>query len=296
MTAQHPLVSVIIPTHDRQNLIEPAIRSVLHQTYENYELWIVDDASGDGTADWIAQHYPQVQLIRLSENVGAAEARNVGIRAAKGTLIAFLDSDDHWAPNYLETQVRSLLDNPDASFVFCNHRETLSNGTIKQYVYRPRQQYQDLVHRSLADVFIYTMSVVVVRKSALDECGLLDKRLIICHDRELYVRLLQVGEMAHVRDFLVTRVMHEQNISTDYQRWAKYVFLMLDIFFSNSHNQTYKHLEPTIRSAWAMIIARHIWRTEKSLWSSSVMVLRAVSAAPKLMFSKLQKKVIWQFS
>jgi len=296
MTAQHPLVSVIVPTYNRRELIEPAVKSVLNQTYGNYELWIIDDASTDGTADWIAQHYPQAKLIRLTENVGAAEARNVGIRAAKGGLVAFLDSDDHWTPDYLEIMVRSLLKNPNASFVFCNHREVSKGDTIKQCIYRPLPQYQDLVHRSLADVFIYTMSAVVVQKTALDKCGLLDQRLIICHDRELYIRLLQVGEMAHVQESLVTRVMHDQNISTDYQRWAKYVFLMLDIFFSNSQNQGYKHLEPTVRSAWAMVIARYIWRTEKSLWSSSLMVLRAVSAAPKLMLRKLQKKVIWQFS
>ncbi|MGB3672434.1 MAG: hypothetical protein WA984_20140, partial [Phormidesmis sp.] len=167
----------------------------------------------------------------------------------------------------------------------------------KHYVYQPSQQYQDLIHQSLANVFIYTMSAVVVRKTALDSCGLLDPRLIICHDRELYIRLLQIGEMAYVQESLVTRVMHDQNISTDYQRWAKYVFLTLDIFFSNPQNQAaYGHLEPTIRSAWAMIIARHIWQTEKSLWSSSLMVLRAVNAAPKLMLNKLQKKVTWQFT
>ncbi len=291
MTTQQPLVSVIIPTHNRQSLIEPAIEGVLNQTYENYELWIVDDASTDGTANWIAERYPQVKLKRLAANVGAAEARNVGIRAAKGAFIAFLDSDDYWAPNYLEVQMRSLLTSPDASFIFCNHREILQNGAVKQCTYQPSQAYQDLIHRSLADVFIYTMSAVVVRKAALDRCGLLDRRLIICHDRELYIRLLQIGKMAHVQDALITRVMHDQNISTDYQRWAQYVFLMLDIFFSNPQNQAYFSLEPTVRSAWAMVIARHIWQTERSLWRSVPMVLRAVGAAPNLMLRKLQKKV-----
>jgi len=300
MATQQPLVSVIIPTYNRQSLIEPAIEGVLNQTYKNYELWVVDDASTDGTANWVAKQYPQVKLIRLTENVGAAEARNVGIRAAEGSLIAFLDSDDYWAETYLAVQVRSLLENPNASFVFCNHRETFQSGAVKHCVYQPSQQYQDLIHQSLADVFIYTMSAVVVRKSALDRCGLLNPRLIICHDRELYIRLLQVGEMAHVQESLVTRVMHDQNISTDYQRWANYVFLMLDIFFSNPQNQAYLSLEPTIRSAWAMIVARHIWQTEKSLWRSVPMVVRALNAAPQLMLSKLQKKVqqkvTWQSS
>ncbi len=301
MADQLPLVSVIIPAYNRQHLIEPAIQGVLAQSHRNYELIVVDDASADGTADWVETHYPeahypQVQLIRLTQNVGAAEARNVGIRAAKGELIAFLDSDDYWAETYLEVQVRSLNNNPAASFVFSNHDEILQDGTIKPCVYRDSIQYQDLIHRSLADVFIYTMSAVVVRKQALETCGLLDKRLIICHDRELYIRLLQVGTMAHVEDSLVTRVMHDQNISADYQRWAKYVFMTLDIFFEDAKNTAYLPLEPSIRSAWAMIIARRIWQVEKSPWPSTLMVLRAVKAAPNLMIEKLRNKVMMQFA
>lgn len=286
-----PLVSVIIPAYNRQHLIAPAIESVLKQQYERWELIIVDDASTDDTASWVRSHYPQIQLIVLAKNVGAAEARNVGIRSAKGELIAFLDSDDYWDETYLDVMVRALAGNAEASFAFSNHREILQNGQTKACVYRESHKYQNLIHRSLADVFIYTMSAVVVRKSALDTCGLLDKRLIICHDRELYIRLLQVGDMAHVEESLVTRVMHDQNISTDYQRWAKYVFMTLDIFFKNPQNKAYLPLAPVVRSNWAMIIARRIWQVEKSPFASGLMVLRAMKASPGLMLNKLRRKV-----
>jgi glycosyltransferase involved in cell wall biosynthesis len=292
MVTQQPLISVIIPAYNRRHMIETAIQGVLTQTYHHYELIVIDDASTDCIADWITVHYPQITLIRLDDNVGAAEARNVGIRAAKGELIAFLDSDDFWHETYLETQAKALIDNPKASFVFCNHHETLQDNTIKACVYKSSAKYQDLIHRSLADVFIYTMSVVVARKNALDACNLLNKRLIICHDRELYIRLLQVGEMAHVEASLVTRVMHSQNISTNYRRWAKYVFMTLDIFFSDPKNQAYLSLEPSIRSNWAMVIARHIWRVEKAPLSSILMLVSAAKASPGLMFQKLQQKLL----
>ncbi|MGB7250729.1 MAG: glycosyltransferase family A protein [Phormidesmis sp.] len=296
MTAQQPFVSVIIPAYNRRHLIGPAIASVIHQTYPHHELIVIDDASADDTADWVAEHYPveqypQVTLIRLAKNAGAAGARNVGIEAAKGELIAFLDSDDYWDTDYLATQVQALVDNPQASFVFSNHREILQDGCVKECLYRPSDKYQDLIHRSLADVFIYTMSAVVVRKSALGSCGLLDPRLTICHDRELYIRLLQVGEMAHVEQSLITRVMHDQNISTDYQRWAKYVFMTLDIFFENPNNKAYLPLAPTIRSEWATIIAKRIWQVEKAPVSSALMVGRAIKAAPQRMFKKLIHKM-----
>lgn len=292
MTAWQPLVSVIMPTYNRRHLIEPGIKSVLDQTYQNYELLVIDDASTDGTAHWITQHYPQVQLKCLMQNVGAAGARNVGIQAAQGELIAFLDSDDYWDGIYLESMVQALQENPQASFVFSNHRNIFPDGSTKQYVYRASTKYRDLIHRSLADTFIYNMSAVVVRKCALDACGLLDVRLNSCHDRELYIRLLQEGEMAHVENSLVTRVMHDQNISANYRNWANNIFMTLDIFFGNPKNKSYLPLEPFIRSTWAMIIARYMWQVEKAPFFSALMVYRAFKATPGLMLKKVIQKVL----
>ena len=287
---QQPFVSVIIPAYNRRHLIKAAIEGVLSQTYGHYEIIVVDDASTDGTAAFVIEQYPQARMIRLEQNVGAAGARNVGIEAAGGELTAFLDSDDYWDSTYLEKMVRSLTSTPQANFVFSNHREILQDGVVKTFVYKESKEYQDLVHRSLADTFIYTMSVVVVRTKALKSIGLLDNRLSVSHDRELYIRLLQTGTMAHVKDSLVTRLMHEQNISTDYSRWAENVFLTLDIFFENPSNKKYLPLEPSVRSMRAVMFARHFWYIEKAPLISLLMILRAFRAAPILMFSKLRKK------
>ena len=287
-----PLVSVIIPAYNRLHLIEPGIRGVFGQTYRNYELLVIDDASTDGLSEWITDQYPKIRFIRLEANVGAAEARNIGIRSAKGELIAFLDSDDYWQEDYLEKMVNALERNSNASFVFSNHRELLRSGNIKHCVYSHSANYQDLVHRSLADVFIYTMSAVVVRKSALDRCGLLDIRLSSSHDRELYLRLIQVGEMAHLEESLVTRVMHDQNISDDYQNWINNVFMTLDVFFEKPENSRYLSLRPTLNSTWAMIFARYFWQIEKAPLRSAGMVLKAFKYSPGLMMAKAKSKVL----
>ena len=234
-------VSVIIPTYNRKHLIQPALESVLGQTYPQVELIVVDDCSTDGTADWIKQLYPTVRLLRLDKNHGAAGARNRGISIAQGDYIAFLDSDDHWDTTFLERSISSLSQDPSSSFVFCDHREiSQDTGREKRVCYKEGSQYRDLIHRSLADVFIFTMSVVVVRASALKEAGPLNEALDICHDRELYIRLLEAGRMIHIPKVLVTRVMHSSNISSDYKNWAKYVFTTLDIFFSTPLGKRYK--------------------------------------------------------
>ena len=105
---KNSLVSIIVPTYNVREYIGTTIESVLAQTYDNWELLIVDDASADDTVAVIegsVGELDRVRVFRLEKNVGAGEARNVGIREAKGRYIAFLDADDWWYPTKLEDQV-----------------------------------------------------------------------------------------------------------------------------------------------------------------------------------------------
>jgi len=108
MTAE-PLVTVIIPTYKRAALVPRAIESVRRQTYGNLEILVVDDGSPDNTAE-VVQAIPdsRIRYVRHERNKGLPAARNTGIRAAKGELIAFLDDDDEWFEDKLEKQVRKI--------------------------------------------------------------------------------------------------------------------------------------------------------------------------------------------
>ncbi|PDY48206.1 glycosyltransferase family 2 protein [Bacillus pseudomycoides] len=106
---EKPLVSVIIPTFNREGIIERAINSVLKQTYSHFELIIVDDASADHTPEIISKYSDErLRYIRLEENTKGTKPRNVGIKESKGEFIAFLDSDDEWLPNKLEKQINYI--------------------------------------------------------------------------------------------------------------------------------------------------------------------------------------------
>ena len=288
----YPKVSVIVPTYNRKHLLKSALNSIFEQTYPNIEPIVIDDCSTDGTSVWIKQSYPDINLISLSKNRGAAGARNVGINAAQGEYVAFLDSDDYWEPDYLKVLVSALSKDLNSSFSFCDHRE-VSKDTEKQknVHYTIKDKYRDLTHRSLTDVFIFTMSVVLVRTSAIKKAGLLNEKLEISHDREFYIRLLGCGNMIHVPKALVTRVIHDSNISSDYRVWTKNVFMILDIYFSNSTEQRHKDLESQIRSDWALLIARESWQKEKDVWFYVWMLLKAFRVAPKKMLSKFQNKL-----
>lgn len=108
---ESPLVSVVIPTYNRGDLLPRALRSVQAQSYTNWELIVVDDASTDNTREIVASAPVEVVYVRLEPpNRGAGAARNAGIEAARGEIIAMLDSDDEYLPQHLRSRVEILLE------------------------------------------------------------------------------------------------------------------------------------------------------------------------------------------
>ena len=108
------LVSIIMPSYKCGRFIAESIRSVQAQTYPNWELIIVDDCSADGTVEEVLQFKKEdsrIQLFQNCTNLGAAVARNVALKNAKGRWIAFLDSDDLWEPTKLEKQIKFMVGN-----------------------------------------------------------------------------------------------------------------------------------------------------------------------------------------
>ena len=124
-----PMVSVIIPTFNRAALVREAVASVKAQTYRDYEILVVDDASTDDTREALAAGR-EVRVLRQADRRGVAAARNRGIAAARGEWLAFLDSDDLWLPEKLARQMAYLADQPDLSLLHHHQQVTsLSCGT-----------------------------------------------------------------------------------------------------------------------------------------------------------------------
>ena len=126
--------SVIMPAFNRADTIVRAVRSVLAQTYTDWELIVVDDGSTDETADLASTLDPRVRVIRQA-NQGITGARNTGLAASTGKYISFLDSDDEWLPHHLELCVGFLEAFPDQQFVTTELREDLGRGEIVRHYY-----------------------------------------------------------------------------------------------------------------------------------------------------------------
>lgn len=190
---QNSLVSVIMPCFNAAAFISESIESVLEQTYSNLELLIIDDGSTDHSTEIVQEKALQdkrVKLFQLDGNGGAAVARNYGIHCAQGQFIAFLDSDDLWAENKLEKQVRFMKQN-QVGFTFSNYHVITEEKQIKKEVKVPQvMDYDKLLHNTI----IGCLTVVIDREIIGDfEMPLIQTR----QDTATWLSILRKGHLAY---------------------------------------------------------------------------------------------------
>lgn len=179
-------VSVIIPTHNRAGFLAQAIDSVLAQTYTNFELIVVDDGSTDETPSLLAAYGKALVSLR-QENRGPAAARNAGIRAARHSLLAFLDSDDQFVKNKLALQVAAMEAQPE--LLISHTQETwFRNGRHLNQKKRHAKEGGDIFARSL-ELCVVGMSTVMARRELFDRIGLFNESFPCCEDYELWLRV-----------------------------------------------------------------------------------------------------------
>jgi glycosyltransferase involved in cell wall biosynthesis len=181
-----PLVTVIIPTYNRAWCLQEAADSVLAQEFKDFELIVVDDGSTDATAALLAAYGDRVRVLRQA-NRGVSAARNAGIAAARGKLIAFLDSDDIWLPRKLSAQVHFFQSHPDA-LIHQTEELWVKNGRRVNPGQRHRKRNGMIFAPSL-ELCLVSPSAVMVRRALFDRVGLFDESLPACEDYDLWLRV-----------------------------------------------------------------------------------------------------------
>jgi glycosyltransferase involved in cell wall biosynthesis len=203
-----PLVSVIIPTYNRVHLVGRAIRSVLEQSYQNFELIIVDDGSTDETEALLRMFQEKdlrIKCIKHGRNEGGSAARNAGIKQAKGKFLVFLDSDDEWLPGKLASEVDVALQYPQYiiyafgySFVHEGTGRMVSHLSKKQVVNQKNVLRQECL----------ATNDFMVRKDAIEAIGCFDENLPARQDWDLWIRITSLGQGKQMPLNMVNKYLH----------------------------------------------------------------------------------------
>jgi len=215
-----PLVSVIIPTHDRLPFLREAVASVLAQSYRPLELIVVDDGSRDGSLEWLSAQ-PGLRALRLAERRGPSAARNAGAAVAAGEYLALLDSDDLFRPEKLARQVPLL--EADPGLALCHSDELwLRDGRELRQGPQHEKRGGEIFEHCLPMCRI-SPSAALLWRSVFEALGGFDEELEVAEDYELWLRLTCQHRVGFVAEPLtVKRGGHPDQLSAKYGQIEKF--------------------------------------------------------------------------
>lgn len=215
------MVSVVIPTHNRADLLPRAINSALNQTIDDIEIIVVSDGSTDGTDSLMDKCAcdSRVKYIKYTPARGGNYARNTGIKVAKGEFVAFLDDDDEWLPTKLEKQLVVMESDKSIGLVYTGTHTIYVDCHI-EYNSIPSLQ-GDMSRRILYDNFAGSTTTVMIRKAILEKTGLFDEKLLALQDYDLWIRICQCAKVGVVSEALVNYYNYNSTnqISANYKKY-----------------------------------------------------------------------------
>ena len=242
-----PVVSVVLPTFDRLEFLPPAIESVFAQTFTHWELIIADDGSSADTRTYLQalDDPPRVKLISLSHTGKPGVVRNAALREAQGEYVAFLDSDDLWLSNKLETQIASLRRHAARKWSYT--RFALVDGAGNPSASGRSRDWPApsgwILEKLLKEETVIALPSVVVLRQLLEQLGAFDEELVMCEDDELWFRLAAHSEIDGVDAPLTLVRRHGQHCGDDIIAWQDRGHVFEKMLRTSGGG----HLEPVLR-------------------------------------------------
>jgi len=221
------LVSVILPTYNRAHLLRRSIQSILDQTYQEFEIIVVDDCSSDSTEEVVKSfHDERIRYIRNEKHMGAPFSRNVGIRVARGEYIAFQDSDDIWLPRKLAKQINAFKNGPkELGVVYTSFWRIEGNKGI--CIPQPNfKRSEGDVHEILLETNFIGTPTAIVKKECFEKVGMFDEKLLRLQDWDLWIRISKYYHFKHINEPLAICYLQHDSISRNinaYIQALKYI-------------------------------------------------------------------------
>jgi len=233
------LISVIIPTYNRADLLPKTLDSVKNQTFKDYEILVIDDGSEDKTENVITKNYPSVHYEKITHS-GLPAAKNQGIKLAKGEFITFIDSDDLWEPNFLKELYLPLSSVTNYSFSYCNSCLFNENGIFRDFNLMEVHKKSGNIFPQILQGFSLSTGSFLIKKECFDAAGWHDENLKYCNDWDIWLRLSKIFEGIYVDKVLLKIRKHENNMSKDRLKTALYNIRIIKKF-QKEFNSTELH-------------------------------------------------------
>lgn len=217
-----PFFTVVVPLYNKENFVEDTLKSILSQTFTDYEVLIIDDCSTDNSLEVIAPYRSaQIQLISHQKNSGLSASRNTGIRNANADWITFLDADDRWEPTILEAFAEMIAAFPQEKIFGTNYQEVYAKGEIRQ----PQNDTADLAPGGIyliEDFFrrnrqqgLFIHSGICFHKNVYEKAGDYDEQINFAEDLDFNIRALSHFNLVYKNSRLVNYTMQSENQLTN---------------------------------------------------------------------------------
>lgn len=228
MAEARPRVSIITPTFNRAQFIGFAVDSVLAQTFDDFELLIVDDGSEDDTVSVLEPYRMDSRVRYLHQpNQGQSVARNRGLARARGEFICFLDSDDAWTPTKLEQQVRLMDEYPEVDIIHGDEIDIDAQG--REVSRKNMRRFSGMIARELLADNSVSINTVMVRKHCFEEMGGFSEGRRVADDYDIWLRFAARYRFLYVPEFFgYYRVMPDQISSDKRARFESNERIVLD--------------------------------------------------------------------
>jgi glycosyltransferase involved in cell wall biosynthesis len=282
-----PKVSVIIPAYNAMNYLPETLKSVLEQTFTDFEVLIVDDGSSDNIREWVSQVTdPRVKLLS-QKNQGASEARNTGIKNSCGEYIAFLDADDLWEPTKLAKQVSCLEENPAVGLVYTWTALIDEQGISTGRVFVNNAEGEVWTKLIMHNI-IECGSVPMVRRCCFETVGVFDHQNLgsYVEDWDMWLRIASRYPFKVLKEPLVYYRQHPKNISKNWKAMEKGFIVVIEKAFKSAprelqylKSQSYGHINFCL--AW-----KPLQNQQKDVQKSIYYCKQALKHYPRLRFSK----------
>jgi glycosyltransferase involved in cell wall biosynthesis len=222
-----PLVSAIIPTRNRPNMLFRAVRSIACQTYPNIELIIVDDEPEGSIEERLRQEtgLHSCRVIKNGRKPGGAGARNTGFLESEGEFIGFLDDDDEWMARKIEKQVEVFQNSNDKVGIVCAYDVIIHNSTE---IIRHRKLEGNMYEALCREHIVGNTSVPLIKRKTLDESGLFDEDMPAAQDTELWLRIAKKYHFATVEEPLALIHLHDsERITKNHLKQIIGIYMLL---------------------------------------------------------------------